>query len=142
MRKRTQHPVSKSRRAILWIGLVAMLTSSGCYKWKPIEPSPPSTAQLAAEDELRIHLDDGTEMTLRSRIHVARDTLFGYTRAASPYAQTDREEIGIPMADIRRIEVRRGDTLATTGFILGAIVVVPGVALAISCASSDDDWFC
>ena len=117
------------RRVLNCILLPAYVAS--CTSWR-VEPVSP--AQVVSQDEpstIRVTLNDGTRFELNSPV-VSGDTLLGLVKTEG-YGQR-----AVLLADISRVEIRKGDALKTVGLVVGLALLFVGIATTVACASSDD----
>jgi hypothetical protein len=98
---------------------------------------PVSPAQVVIQDQpaaIRVTMNDGSRFELESPV-VSGDSLLGLAKSES-YAQR-----GVLLADISRVEIRKGDALKTVGLVLGLTVLLFGIAATVTCAT-DEDAYC
>lgn len=122
------------RRHSRWLRLVAGLVISasltGCTHWVSQAPAPaPLTGRPPA---LRLVTWDGSTLILDRGFRLERDTVFGPAHANSTVS---RSPVAVPVADVRKFQIRKVDPLATTFAVAagtGVVVLVIGAATAPS----------
>ena len=120
------------RRALSCILLPAYVAS--CMSWR-VEPVSP--AQLVTQDHpsaIRVTMNDGSRFELESPV-VSGDSLLGLAKSES-YAPR-----GVLLADISRVEIRKGDALKTVGLVVGLGMLFVTIA-TLGYYASCDDAFC
>ena len=120
------------RRALSCILLPAYVAS--CMSWR-VEPVSP--AQVVIQDQpsaIRVTMNDGSRFELESPV-VSGDSLLGLAKSES-YAPR-----GVLLADISRVEIRKGDALKTVGLVVGLGMLFVTIA-TLGYYASCDDAFC
>ena len=117
------------RRILSCILLPAYVAS--CTSWR-VEPLSP--AQVVTQDQpsaIRVTLNDGSRFELESPV-ISGDSLQGLVKTEA-YRQR-----AVLLADIARVEIRKGDALKTAGLVVGLVMLFAGITATAACASSDD----
>jgi hypothetical protein len=120
------------RRALSCILLPVYVAS--CMSWR-VEPVSP--AQVVIQDQpsaIRVTMNDGSRFELESPV-VSGDSLLGLAKSEA-YAPR-----GVLLADISRVEIRKGDALKTVGLVVGLAMLFVGIAATVTCAT-DEDAYC
>ena len=120
------------RRALSCILLPVYVAS--CMSWR-VEPVSP--AQVVVQDQpsaIRVTMNDGSRFELESPV-VSGDSLLGLAKSES-YTQR-----GVLLADVSRVEIRKGDALKTVGLVVGLGMLFVGIA-TLGYYASCDDAFC
>jgi hypothetical protein len=120
------------RRALSCILLPVYVAS--CMSWR-VEPVSP--AQVVVQDQpsaIRVTMNDGSRFELESPV-VSGDSLLGLAKSKS-FAQR-----GVLLADISKVEIRKGDALKTVGLVVGLGMLFVGIA-TLGYYASCDDAFC
>ncbi len=84
---------------------------------------------------IRVTLNDGSRFELDSPV-VSGDSLLGLVKDES-YRQR-----AVLLADISKVEIRKGDALKTAGLVVGLALLAAGIASAITFAGCDGNLFC
>ena len=120
------------RRILSCILLPAYVAS--CMSWR-VEPLSP--AQVVTQEQpsaIRVTMKYGSRFELESPV-VSGDSLVGLVKTES-YASR-----GVLLADISRVEIRKGDALKTVGLVVGLGMLFVGIA-TVGYYASCDDAFC
>jgi hypothetical protein len=89
-----------------------------------------------APSRVRVTRSDGAEAILENP-QVQGDTLYGSAPKGEPWE--DGEKVGVPLAEVKHVAVRRGDGVKTVAAVLVSAAVVAGTVLLISLASIRQD---
>ncbi len=122
------------RFVILPLTLIAILPA--CYKWHGVGTNPASPTEVSSLT--RITLTNGEEVMLRDVI-VTADSVFGRDKDSRPLFAGEERPVRINSDDVRFIERRSTNWLAT-----GALIWLGGTSAAyfITCVLSDSDFGC
>ena len=125
------------RRILSVVLLVTYLPA--CSSWQVGTPTPAQFVEQEHPDRVRVTRIDGTTITLYSPT-VRADSLIGTTTGglARPVPS---DAVGIPLAQVRQVEVRRANTAATL-LILGVALVAVVVIGACGAASESQIDLC
>jgi hypothetical protein len=107
-----------------------------CSAWHVGTPTPAQFIEKEHPESVRVTRNDGTTLTLGSPM-VRGDSLIGTTTGGLARPEPSAT-IGIPLADVRQVEVRRTNTTATlliVGVALIAVIVIG------ACAASSSNQF-
>ena len=111
----------------LSIALALVLSLSGCSSWHSANVTPAQLLDDDPPDRVRVTKPDGTTLVLEHP-QLLGDTLYG---AAARNAGSRGDTVAVPLADLRKVEVRQPNGLKTIGLVLGLVTVATGIYLAI-----------
>ncbi len=105
-----------------------------CTSWQMGTPSPETFVTTEHPERVRVTRTDGATLTLHAPF-VRGDSLLGIR--ARGLAQPERgDTLGLPLSEVRRVDVRRTNT---TGTLLVVGVGLVAVIVIGACAASDSD---
>ncbi len=99
------------RFVILPLTLVALLPA--CYKWSTVHGPPDWEIRLARPDQIRVTVDDGSQVEMRSP-WMQGDSIFALT--------TNQDTLVIRVSDVTKLEKREKDWIPYYVAIVGAAV--------------------
>jgi hypothetical protein len=114
---------------------VVSLVSASCMSWQdpgyPVE----ETIRRNRPSEMRVQLADGTEVELAGPV-IKSDSLAGiptYSGNGGP------EWFTVPLSDVKGIEVKKSDGVATAALAVGVgAIVIIGIAAAVNAAEENE----
>ena len=121
---------SLPRRLLAALALLAFL--SACTKWSTTRDPVDQVIREQEPSKVRVTLADYSVVELRMP-KIMGDTLKGYAVEVAPPNRPSRI-VAIPLEDVRQLEVREGDALATTAFFIAGIgitVLALGAVIAV-----------
>ena len=107
--------------------LLAAMALNGCSYWQVQKVTPQQLIEERAPRSVRVRQHDGSGVTLK-RPYFRSDTLLG---------QVGRDTVAVPVASVKSVSVRKGDTLAN---IVGASLFVVGVTFAALMIHLSNSW--
>lgn len=113
------------RRVVSALMLAAYLPACTSYH-ATTQPVAEVTAAPTPPKHLRVTTNDGSVVEVDAP-RVANDTLYGSTWVTGPGGQQRAGVMAIPVADIRTVEVKKGDgmkTLLLVGGIVGGLLIL------------------
>ena len=116
------------RFVILPLTLIAILPA--CYKWHVVGTNAASPTEVSSLT--RVTLTNGEEVMLRDVI-VTADSVFGRDKDSRPLFAGEERAVRINSDDVRFIERRSTNWLATGALIWLGV----GVVVSLACAASD-----
>jgi type IV pilus biogenesis protein CpaD/CtpE len=114
-----------SRRPMVVLVLL-LLSVSGCVSWGN-QPTPAPSSSQRLPDPVRVTRNDQSVLTLDDAA-VSGDSIVGY-------AGSDRVRTAVALADVRTMQARKTDFLATVGVTTAITLAAIGIALTIALAS-------
>ncbi len=117
-------------QVMLPVTLVSFM--SACHKWSELDQDPREFVSAEHPDEIRVHLSDGTKADLDLPV-VRGDTLIGVDGDYS---------LLVALSEVDKIEVRKGDWVGTTLFVLGAVVGASLVFVAVALSVCSGSFAC
>ena len=132
------HTIGSRDKTTRWRPVTALLLTvqlAGCYSWRAESVSP---ARLTAAEHpaiIRVTRPDGSQLLLRQPA-ARSDSLFGVT--------AEGVEIGLPLPQVSKVEVRRFSTGKTGGLVLGVAgcaIALVGLAYFIALSSCEEPCF-
>jgi hypothetical protein len=109
-----------SRRPLLAL-LPLVISVSGCVAWGR-QPTPEPSSSRKLPDRVRLTRDDQSVVVMEGAV-VSGDSIVGY-------AGRGRARTAVALADVRTIQARKTDFMATAG--LAAAITLGAAAFAIS----------
>ncbi len=101
---------------------VLLLTTAGCYGWRPVDAGPEAVIQQIRPAELRARMVDGRVVTVRNP-QLVNDTIVGASRTGEPRRA--------PASDLASLEVRRFSTWRTVALVGAHAVTFAGIIAAV-----------
>lgn len=125
----------RNRQLAALIATVLWLGTTACATWPEIESSPgapPSAESLAEADQIRVTTTDGREIALEHDVRIVGDSLVGWQEAPERLRPRPEGREAIALADIEKIQRRKGQPVLTALAVAGSAFLVAGI---IACAS-------
>ena len=115
-----------SRRGyrIACAGAGLLMALGGCATWRPYEAAPPLRPGHSLPHYVRATRPDSSRLALTAP----------FVRADSLYGRERGDTVGLPLAEIVRLERQRISVRRTAGLMVGAPVVLLGLTYLIVCA--------
>jgi len=114
-----------SRRPLLAL-LPLVLAVSGCAAWGR-QPTPEPSSSRRLPDLLRVTRNDESIVVVEDAV-VSGDSIVGY-------AGRDHARTAVALADVRTMQARRTDFMATVGLTAAATLAAAAIAISYSLGS-------
>lgn len=93
-----------------------------CMGWHTTGPTPEAALQTKHRNSVRVTLEDGTRQVVKQP-EVQGDSILSRTTPG----------VGVPLARIRKVEVRRAQPVQTTLMLAGTLYGLVGASCAAGC---------
>jgi hypothetical protein len=114
-------------RIIVWVLIVTFLEACMHWSGKPLEPERFSSQE--SPGRVRVTLAGGAQLLLKHPF-ISGDSLVWREPGADPADTLEVERKGIPLSEIKKVEVYELDAAATTALVVGIGVTIATAVLA------------